>query len=277
MKSKTTLNISGQILELSTPKVMGIINATPDSFYSGSRKETVSSMLIQAKKMIDEGATFLDIGGYSSRPGADDIPVEEELRRVIEPISEIKRQFPSAIISIDTFRAKVARSAVEAGAGMINDISAGQLDPRIFEVAGDLKVPYIAMHMRGTPQTMKNLTHYEDLMKEIAQYFAKTQHECAQAGIKDLIIDPGFGFAKDVQQNFELLNALDHLQILKLPILVGLSRKSMIYKTLKITADEALNGTSVLNALALLKGANILRVHDVKEAVEVIRLLEKLN
>jgi len=256
---------------------MGIINITPDSFFSGSRKNTSTDILKTAEKMLSEGATFLDIGGYSSRPGAVDISEQDELDRVLKPIEAIAKEFPQAIISIDTFRSGVAREAVANGARIINDISGGHLDPKMLGVVRELNVPYIAMHMRGTPQTMKEMTDYEDLLKEVTSYFSNVIHRCNDLGIKDVIIDPGFGFAKQASQSFQLLRDLKYLQQLERPMLVGVSRKSMIYKTLGTTPEEALNGTSVLNAIALLNGANILRVHDVKEAVEAIKLVEQLK
>ncbi|WP_421764219.1 dihydropteroate synthase [Ekhidna sp.] len=277
MSSKHTINIKGEIIDLSLPKVMGIINVTPDSFFIDSRKSVVSDVLERAEQMLDDGATFLDIGGYSSRPGAEDISVEEELKRVIDPIGVLVKRFPEAIISIDTFRSEVARKAIDAGASMVNDISGGQLDTSMLVSIAEMNIPYIAMHMRGTPQTMKNLTDYEDPLNEIVKYLSSVIYDCNRLGIKDVIIDPGFGFAKTAEQSFEILSKLDHFHRLDKPILVGLSRKSMIYRTLNLTAEEALNGTSVLNSIALLKGASILRVHDVKEAAEAIKLISKLS
>ncbi len=256
---------------------MGIINVTPDSFYEGGRTKSEADLLSKAGKMLEDGADFLDVGGYSSRPGADDIPVEEEIRRVVGSIELIISEFPNAIISIDSFRAKVAREAVNAGATMVNDISAGHLDEKMLETVGSLDVPYIAMHMRGTPQTMKELTDYGDLITEIASYFSDTIEACKRHGINDLILDPGFGFAKTIEQNFHLLNHLEYFKQLEKPLLVGLSRKSMIYRSLNITAGESLNGTTTLNTLALFKGASILRVHDIKEAVEVVKLVNQLS
>ncbi|GAB4246845.1 MAG: dihydropteroate synthase [Ekhidna sp.] len=276
LQSKHTINLRGEIIDLSKPKVMGIINLTPDSFYGGSRKSG-DDVLHTAEQMLEEGATFLDLGGYSSRPGAENVSEEEELRRVIAPITSIMKQFPDAVISIDTFRSKVAREAVDAGAGLVNDISAGHLDKDMFETVANLGVPYIAMHMRGTPQTMKTMVDYEDILREVIKYFSNTLADCNQMGIKDVIIDPGFGFAKTAEQSFHLLNHLEHFQWLERPVLVGVSRKSMIYRTLNLTAQEALNGTTALNTLALFKGAGILRVHDVKEAIETIKLVEQLN
>ena len=265
------------MIDLSSPKVMGIINVTPDSFFSGSRKIDMDAILQTTEKMLEEGATFLDIGGYSSRPGAEDISVEEEIGRVIDPIKSIIDRFPEANISIDTFRSEVARKAVETGASMVNDISAGHLDESMLSTVADMGVPYIAMHMRGTPQNMKELTKYDDLLNEVVKYFSSVLHDCNRLGIKDVIIDPGFGFAKTAEQSFDLLNKLDHFHHLDRPLLVGISRKSMIYRTLNSTAEEALNGTTVLNTVALLKGAQILRVHDVKEAVEAIKLVNELS
>lgn len=274
---KHTIKIKGEIIDLSSPKVMGIINVTPDSFFSGSRKTNDLEILKDAEKMLSEGATFLDVGGYSSRPGAEDIAVEEEITRVVKPIEVIVKRFPEAIVSIDTFRSEVARSAFDAGASIVNDISAGHLDEKMLSTIAELDVPYIAMHMKGTPQTMKGLTDYDDLLQDVMQYFSDVLEHCNHLGIKDVLIDPGFGFAKTAEQSFDLLNKLDHFHHLNRPLLVGVSRKSMIYRTLNLTAEEALNGTSVLNTVALFKGAAILRVHDVKEAVEAIKLISKLN
>ncbi len=256
---------------------MGILNITPDSFYDGGKYNQENTFLKQAEKMIHEGVDFIDVGGYSTRPGAVNISVEEENSRVIPVIESIKKEFPAAVISIDTFRASIAKAAVEAGAGMINDISAGELDAAMIETVTRLKVPYIAMHMKGTPQTMTQVATYENLVKEMLEYFHRKAYQLKTAGIKDVIIDPGFGFAKTVDQNFELLSNIERLHILEKPILVGLSRKSMIWRTLKTTPEAALNGTTALNTFALLKGASILRVHDVKEAKEVIQLMSHLS
>ncbi|MEO9483463.1 MAG: dihydropteroate synthase [Ekhidna sp.] len=277
MSIKDSINIRGEIVDLSSPKVMGIINVTPDSFFAESRKMVNSEILMRAEKMLNDGATFLDVGGYSSRPGAEDISVEEEIVRVAEPIEQIAKRFPDAIISIDTFRSKVARIAIESGAAIVNDISAGHLDDEMLTSVAEMGVPYIAMHMRGTPQTMKNLTDYNDLVLDVMKYFSAVLERSNHLGIKDVIIDPGFGFAKTAEQSFDLLNKLDHFHHLNQPLLVGVSRKSMIYRTLKLTAEESLNGTSVLNTVALFKGAAILRVHDVKEAVEAVKLINQLN
>ncbi len=263
-------------MDLSTPRVMGILNITPDSFYDGGKFSASDSILDHVKKMLDDGADFIDVGGYSSRPGATDIPSEEELARVVPTIKLIKEKFPQAILSIDTFRSEVARKSIEAGASIINDISGGELDPTMFETVAALKVPYILMHKRGTPQTMSKLTQYDDLIKDITSYFQKKIQQLRTLGITDIIIDPGFGFAKTMEQNFELLRHLDYFKIIGVPILAGLSRKSMIWKTLEIDSKEALNGTTALNSIALSNGASILRVHDVNEAIECIRLVKKL-
>ncbi len=255
---------------------MGIINVTPDSFFAGSRHEAEANQLRQVEKMLGEGADFIDVGGYSSRPGAVDVSQEEELNRVIPAIRAILKEFPSSIISVDTFRATVAEQALQAGAAMVNDISGGELDPSMIATVARWKVPYIAMHMRGTPQTMASHTNYENLLKDMVFYFQHRLKHFAEAGLHDVIIDPGFGFAKTVDQNFELLNNLSYLRILGKPILAGLSRKSMIWRTLQTSSENALNGTTALHAFALLKGASILRVHDVKEAVETVKLLNKL-
>jgi len=271
-----TLKIEGELIDLTTPRVMGILNVTPDSFYDGGRHQQNDAILKQVEKMISEGADFIDVGGYSSRPGATDISAEEEANRVVPAITLIKKEFPSIILSIDTFRASVARHAIEAGASIINDVSGGQQDETMFAAVADLQVPYILMHMKGTPQTMTQQTQYTHLVKEVADYFTQRIIQLEALGVKDIIIDPGFGFAKNVEQNFTLLTNLDHLKILSKPVLVGLSRKSMIWKTLETTPDFAQNGTTVLNTIALMKGASILRVHDVKEAKEAIRLVGKL-
>jgi dihydropteroate synthase len=256
---------------------MGILNVTPDSFYDGGRYTNESDLLKYVEKMIRDGADFIDIGGYSSRPGSHDITIEEEWNRIRPAIQSVKKEFPETIISIDTFRAEVAQRAIHEGGDMINDISAGQLDKEMFKTIAALHVPYIIMHMRGTPQTMKQLTQYDNLIKEIIDYFHGILNQLNQYGIKDILIDPGFGFAKTVEQNFELLNKLEHLHLLGKPMVIGLSRKSMIWKTLTTTPEFSLNGTTALNTVALLKGATILRVHDVKEAKETIRLLGHMH
>lgn len=256
---------------------MGILNVTPDSFYDGGRFADERSVLGQVEKMLKEGASFIDVGGYSSRPGAENIPEEQELKRSVNAVKLIIEKFPEAIISIDSFRSNVVRAAVQEGASMVNDISGGELDPEMFQTVGSLGVPYILMHMRGNPQNMAQLAEYTNLVKEITDYFHPRIFELQQKHVKDIIIDPGFGFAKTREQNFELLNHLGDFGILEKPLLVGLSRKSMVWKTLNISAEEALNGTTALNTVALLKGADILRVHDVKEAVEVVMLCKALT
>lgn len=263
-------------MDLSNPRVMGIINVTPDSFYYGSRHVELTEILKCAEKMLKDGADFLDVGGYSSRPGAEDIPVEEELRRVSDPIVAMAREFPEALITVDTFRSQVAGAALGSGACLVNDISGGDLDPHMMDLVGKHGVPYIAMHMRGTPQTMKQLSQYDDLLGEVVLSFAQKLEKAREAGIKDIIFDPGFGFAKTIDQNFYLLNHVDYLRSLDRPVMVGISRKSFIYKSLNSTPEQAVNGTTVLNTVALLKGASILRVHDVKEAVEAVKLVNQL-
>lgn len=272
-----TINCKGQLVDLSTPRVMGILNVTPDSFYSGNRFNSDKEVLRQAEKLLEEGADFIDVGGYSSRPDAADVTLTEELQRVIPAVELILKNFPNALLSIDTFRSAIAQEAIEAGAALVNDISAGRLDPAMLSTVGRLQVPYIMMHMRGTPQTMQQHTDYENLLETVIYYFTERMAAARKEGIHDLIIDPGYGFAKTVEQNFELLKQSDLLLSLESPILVGLSRKSMIYKSLSITPQEALNGTTVLHTVALQKGASILRVHDVKEAVECVRLRQQLS
>ena len=256
---------------------MGVLNVTPDSFYDGGQFNSEASLLRHAEKMLEDGADLIDVGGYSSRPGAADISENEELERTLKAISAILRRFPGTIISVDTFRSKVAEAAVDVGACMINDISGGGLDAAMFPTVARLKVPYVLMHMRGDPQTMKNLTEYGHLVKELIDYFHERIFSLREMELKDIIIDPGFGFSKTIEQNFSLLHNLEKFSILGKPILVGLSRKSMIWKTLELDPAGALNGTTALNAIALLKGADILRVHDVKEAREVIKLFMSLQ
>jgi len=271
------INVKGRLIVLSTPKVMGILNLTPDSFYDGGQHLGNEQYLFQTEKMLNEGATFIDVGAFSSRPNGEWISEEEEWQRLETPLMQITERFPEALFSIDTFRSGVAEQAIALGVGMVNDISAGLLDPQMFALIARHQVPYIMMHMRGTPQTMNQMTQYNDVVKEVLQYFSERVFEARQLGINDVIVDPGFGFAKTLEQNFTLLRELEHFQWLDLPVLVGVSRKSMIYKTLAISAAEALNGTTALNMLALTKGASILRVHDVKEAVECVRLWEALG
>lgn len=256
---------------------MGILNVTPDSFYDGGRLTTEAAVLARAEQMLTEGALFLDVGGYSSRPGAADTPEAEELRRVVPAVRALCRTFPEAIVSVDTFRAAVAEAAAAEGAGIINDISGGALDARMPQVVAEAGVPYVLMHMRGTPQTMKEDVHYDDLLKDINDYFHQRIARFQEAGCKDIILDPGFGFAKTREQNFELLNRLPLLRVHGKPLLTGLSRKSMVWKTLGIAPADALNGTTAMNTVALLQGASILRVHDVRAAQEVITLVSALN
>ena len=271
----TQINCKGALISFDTPKVMGILNITPDSFYSQSRT-TPSEVLHKAEQMLQEGATFVDIGGYSSRPNAQEVSEKEELQRVVPVVEALVKHFPEIRISVDTFRAEVARQSLEAGACIINDISAGQIDPTIWEVAAHYQVPYIAMHMRGTPQTMQTYTEYDKLTKDILYYFSEVKDKARQLKINDLIVDPGFGFSKTLAQNYELMQQLALFKALECPILVGISRKSMIYKLLDTTAEDALNGTTVLNTFALLHGADILRVHDVREAMECVRIVGEL-
>ena len=272
-----TINCKGKLVDLSSPKAMGILNLTPNSFYDGGRYSDEKAIVSQVQKMLDQGATFIDVGAYSSKQNADFVSEEEELQRLIPVVELLVNTFPEILISVDTFRSKVAENAIEAGAVLINDISAGSLDENMMQTVAKLQVPYIMMHMKGTPNTMQSLTQYDDILQEIMFYFAEKIQLARSFGINDLIIDPGYGFAKTTEQNFELMHKSEILKHLKLPILVGISRKSMIYKTLKNTAQEALNGSTALNAFALMKGASILRVHDVKEAVETITLYEALT
>ena len=256
---------------------MGILNVTPNSFYDGGKHKEINSIIHQVDKMLSEGADFIDIGAYSSKPSAEFVSEEEEIKRLVHIIKELVETFPTIILSVDTFRANVARASVENGVAMVNDISAGLLDDKMLETVADLKVPYIMMHMRGNPQTMQSLTDYNDIVKEMIFYFSERIQKVRSFGISDIVIDPGFGFAKTLEQNYEVLHKMELFSMLELPLLVGISRKSMIYKVLENSPQEALNGTSVLNTIALQKGAKILRVHDVKEAVECIKLVSKLK
>lgn len=271
--TKKTLNLRGNVLDLTTPVVMGILNTTPDSFYAGSRMATVDQAVERARVMHSEGAVFLDVGGYSTRPGAADISPGEEADRVLPIIEAITRAIPTVWVSVDTFRASVARQAVEAGAVLVNDVAGGTLDERMFETVAQLRVPYVLMHLRGTPQTMAQHTHYRDLVPDVLREIQQQLAQLRALGQADVLIDPGFGFAKTPRQNFSLLHQLEAFQTFDTPLLVGLSRKSTIWRTLNSQPEEALNGTTVLNTLALTKGADILRVHDVREAVEVIKLV----
>lgn len=274
---KQSLNIKGRLIDLSKPKVMGILNITPDSFYSNSRTKTIDEALTKAAQFLNEGATFIDIGGYSSRPGAQDISTDEEIDRLVPVVASLASAFPEAVISIDTFRAKVAEEGILAGAHIINDIAAGDMDEKMFETVAKLQVPYMMMHMQGTPQNMQQNPVYNNVLLEVIDYLAKKIAILKTLHVHDVIIDPGFGFGKTIAHNYELLNQMEAFKVFKLPILVGFSRKGMIYKALGTSAAEALNGTSVLNTIALQKGAGILRVHDVKEAVECVKLVEKLG
>jgi dihydropteroate synthase len=273
----STINCKGTLINLSTPKVMGIVNVTPDSFFDGGKLTDADAVVFQVEKMLQEGATFIDLGGYSSKPGAEFVSETEELNRVIPVVKLLVEKFPDILLSIDTFRSEVAKQAIENGAAFINDISAGLLDENMLETVAKLQVPYIMMHMKGTPQTMQSLANYDDLLKEMNYYFSERIAKARRFGLNDIIIDPGFGFAKTLEHNYELLQNLELLQFHDLPILAGISRKSMIYKALETSPEEALNGTTFLHAFCLQKGANILRVHDVKEAVECVKLMSQLD
>jgi len=272
-----TINVGGKLLDLSEPQVMGILNVTPDSFYSASRKNTEQEIADRVNAILAEGGSMVDIGAYSSRPGADDVSAQEEMNRLRGGLKILRSIAPDAVVSVDTFRADVAKMCVEEyGVQIINDISGGELDNRMFNTVAELGVPYILMHMKGDPQTMQNGPHYDDLLTEMLQYFGSKVQQLHELGVKDIILDPGFGFAKTLEHNYKLMNRMQDLQVLELPLLVGVSRKSMIYSLLGTSPEEALNGTSVLNTLALLKGASILRVHDVKAAKEVIQIVKKM-
>jgi dihydropteroate synthase len=271
------INCKGRLTDLSSPKVMGILNCTPDSFFDGGKYYNEPQLMRQAEKMLTDGADFIDLGAYSSKPNADFVSEEQELQRIVPVVELLIRHFPDVLISIDTFRANVAEACIQNGAALINDISAGHLDEAMLATVGRLKVPYIMMHMRGTPQTMVKLTYYDDIIKEMLLYFSERIHEARSNGIDDIIIDPGFGFAKTLSQNYEVLHKMDLFSATGLPLLAGVSRKSMIYKLLDTTPQEALNGTTVVNTISLTKGAKILRVHDVKEAVEAVRIFEALQ
>ncbi|MBT8258829.1 MAG: dihydropteroate synthase [Bacteroidia bacterium] len=272
-----TLNCKGRLIDLSTPKVMGILNLTPDSFFDGGRYNDEAKILSQVEIMLKDGATFIDVGGYSSRPGAADVSEDEELKRVVPVIELILKYFPDCLISVDSFRSEVARLAVESGAAMVNDISAGQLDENMMAAVGQLGVPYIMMHMRGTPQSMQSETDYENLLEDVIFYFSERLKKAREHKIIDAIIDPGFGFSKTLDQNYKLMAKLELLAEIGRPILVGISRKSMIYKLLNTDAEHALNGSTALHTIALSKGANILRAHDVKEAIQTVNIFNKLN
>ena len=270
--------MKGRLLDLTTPQVMGILNVTPDSVYSGSRMQTQEEIAVRARQIIDEGASIIDIGAYSSRPNAEHITAGEEMNRLRTGLEIVNRNHPDAIVSVDTFRADVAEQCVkDYGVAIVNDIAAGEMDDRMFETVARLGVPYIMMHMQGTPQNMQKEPHYDNLIKEVFIYFARKVQQLRDLGMKDIILDPGFGFGKTLEHNYELMAHLEEFSIFELPLLVGVSRKSMIYKLLGGTPQDALNGTTVLDTVALMKGANILRVHDVREAVEAVRIVEKLR
>ncbi len=277
LNPRTTLNCAGKLLLLDPPVVMGIINATPDSFYAGSRVASLEEGLRKAEQMLAEGAAILDIGGMSSRPGAVIIEAAEELARVIPLITAIKKAFPGAVVSVDTIRAAVARTAVEAGASIVNDISAGRLDPKMYPTVARLGVPYVLMHMKGEPANMQQAARYEDVVQEVLDFFIAETRELTDLGLKDIILDPGFGFGKTIRHNFQLLKNLHILGMLDFPVMAGISRKSMIYRTLGVSPEEALNGASALHLAALQQGSRILRVHDVKAAVEVIRIFQAME
>lgn len=273
-----SINVNGKLIDLAEPQVMGILNVTPDSFYSGSRKQTEEDIRNRVKQIIDEGGQMIDIGAYSSRQGADDVSTQEEMARLRHGMKIVNEMALGMPVSVDTFRADVAKMCVEElGVGIINDISGGELDKRMFETVAKLGVPYILMHMKGTPQTMQQAPHYDDLMKEIMLYFAEKIQKLRDLGQKDIILDPGYGFAKTIEHNYELLGHQEMLHVFELPLLVGISRKSMIFRLLGSSPEESLNGTSVLNTIALQKGASILRVHDVKECVEVVKIVKMME
>ena len=278
MKTPLYINANGKLMDLSEPQVMGILNVTPDSFYAGSRGVTNGYILDRCQQILDEGASIIDIGAYSSRPNAQHISAEEEMSRLRTGLELIRKHYPEAIVSVDTFRADIARMCVEEyGVAIINDISAGNMDEQMFPTIARLGVPYIIMHMKGTPQNMQENPHYDHFLKEIFYYFSEKVQKLRDLGAKDIIIDPGFGFGKTIEHNYELMNHLEEFHLFELPILVGISRKSMIYKLLGSNPEEALNGTTALNTIALTKGAHILRVHDVKEAVECVKIVQKMK
>lgn len=272
-----TINCKGELIDLSQPKVMGILNLTPDSFYDGGKFKDEKTILPQVEQMLADGATFIDMGAYSSRPGAEHVPEDQELQRMLPILELILKHYPETFISIDTFSSKVAQHCIEAGAAIINDISAGNLDDKMFQTVAEYQVPYIMMHLKGTPQSMQKLATYDDLIQDLRLYFSQKIKAATNLKINDIIIDPGFGFAKTTSQNYSLLSHLDLFQTFGLPLLIGLSRKSMIYKILESSSKEALNGTTALHTVALLKGADILRVHDVKEAMECVILINELK
>lgn len=272
------INVNGSLLDLSQPRVMGILNVTPDSIYAGSRTQTEAEIVRRVRQIVSEGAAIIDIGAYSSRPNADNVSSREEMERLRMGLKILFEIQPDAVVSVDTFRADVARMCVEEyGVAIINDIAAGEMDTDMFHTVAALNVPYIMMHMQGTPQSMQQHPHYDNLLKEVFLYFARKVQQLRDLGVKDIILDPGFGFGKTMEHNYELLSHLEEFRIFELPLLVGVSRKSMIYRLLDITPQEALNGTTVLDTICLLKGADILRVHDVKEAVETVRIVQAMR
>lgn len=272
-----SINCRGKLIDLDSPKIMGILNLTPDSFYDGGKYSKVSEVLHRVETMLSEGADFIDIGAYSSRPGAEHVSLEDERSRLMPSLQAIVKEFEDVLISVDTFRSQIAVESVDIGAAMINDISAGSLDPKMFETIGRLQVPYVVMHMRGTPQTMRENTRYENLVKEVIGYFSEKVLALRKFGVNDIIVDPGYGFSKTLEQNYEMLGRSELLQVLELPVLTGLSRKSMLYKVLGEGPEDALTATTAAQSIALMKGTNILRVHDVKEAVQAARIIEKIK
>jgi len=273
-----TINVNGRLMDLSEPQVMGILNVTSDSFYAASRQQTDEGILKRAQQILEEGGSIIDIGAYSSRPGANDVSPKEETERLSHALELIRNKYPKAVISVDTFRADVARICVEKyKVDIINDISAGEMDKKMFDTIAELNVPYIIMHMQGTPQNMQNSPHYNNLIQEVFYYFSKKVQLLRDKGVKDIILDPGFGFGKTIEHNYELLDHLQDFGIFELPVLVGISRKSMIYKYIGGDPESSLNGTTILNTISLLKGANILRVHDVKECKEVVKIVKKME
>ncbi|MGM5629943.1 dihydropteroate synthase [Apibacter raozihei] len=272
-----TINLNGQLINFDVPKIAGILNLTPDSFFDGGKYKTIDHAIIQVEKLLDEGADLIDIGGQSTRPGSKLVSDKEEIDRILPVVKELVRRFPDIKISIDTFWSRVAEQTVNEGAAMINDISGGTIDSRMFPTMGRLNIPYVLMHMRGTPQTMNSFTDYNNLILDINFYFSEKLNELRNQGVTDILLDPGFGFSKNIDQNFELMKNLDKLAVFNLPIYVGISRKRMIYQPLNVTAEEALTGTAAVNLYALQKGANILRAHDVKEAKQVIKLWNLLK
>lgn len=278
LKRKNSINLNGQLLDLAKPVVMGIINVTPDSFFDGGKYKTEKKVLKRAEEILTQGGAVIDIGAVSTQPGSEGISTKDEIERLLPAVRAVKKEFPDAFISIDTYRSWVALKVIEdCGPCMVNDVSGGNFDVNMFDTIGKLRVPYVLMHMLGTPVKMQNNPEYGDIIRDISMFFTEQVKKLTKAGVVDVIIDPGFGFGKTLDHNFELLNRLDSFKVFQLPLMVGVSRKSMIYKMLKITPEEALNGTSVVNTLALMGGADILRVHDVKEAVETIRILDMVR